>query len=162
VSGTWWSFPDGLVQTVAQVPAALGWVEDALGEEHAALVPVSGTGRILELAAEEDWTGLCRRYPLDVTASRRHDWFRTTGRNGGWVIPDWERVAQDWDAVHLPVLGYLRCAGRALPVDEGRATVVAGWNPDTTIWLTDSAREEVEPRQVWRRDRDGQSWVLTP
>ncbi|MFE4196445.1 hypothetical protein ACFRJ9_11320 [Paenarthrobacter sp. NPDC056912] len=79
-SGDWWSIPHGLVQTVARIPDGLSLVEDSLGWEHATTVPVTGTGRILEIESAEDWTDLCRTFPLEVTASRRHDWFRTTGR----------------------------------------------------------------------------------
>ncbi|MFF2244391.1 hypothetical protein ACFVTM_09460 [Arthrobacter sp. NPDC058130] len=93
VSGTWWSIPHGLVHTVGQVPAALSLVEDSLGWEHATTIPVRGAGRTLEIGTAEDWISLCRKFPLDVTTSRRHDWFRTTGRPGRWVIPDWEQVA---------------------------------------------------------------------
>lgn len=48
-------------------------------------------------------------------------------------------------------LAYLGSANRALQVDVDTATVIAGWNPDTTIWLTDSAREWAGPRWHWRR-----------
>jgi hypothetical protein len=112
----------------------------------------------LEIRTPADWTSLCSEFPLDVTASRRHDWFRTTGRDGRWVIPDWERVAEEWDAVHLTVLGYLSGAGRALPVSPDTATVIAGWDPDSTLWLTDVAREWEGPRQSWHRAPHDQSW----
>jgi hypothetical protein len=68
-----------------------------------------------------------------VTASRRHDWFRTTGRDGAWVIPDWALVAREWDAIHLPVSAYLESAGRAIEVAKETASVT--WDPDTSIWL---------------------------
>ena len=160
LSGPWWSIPTGLVGTVSRIPAGLNLVEDYLGWEDAVAIPVSGTGRTYEIRTEDDWTGLCRRWPLEVTASRRHDWFRTTGRDGRWVIPDWEQVAGEWDAVHLTVPGYLGCAGRALPVEAGTASVIAGWDPDRTIWLTDVVRE-TGPRQPWHRPRQGDAWVRT-
>ncbi|PVZ54701.1 hypothetical protein C9424_15085 [Arthrobacter sp. H-02-3] len=158
-SGTWWSIPHGLVHTVGQVPAALGLVEDSLGWEHATAVPVRGTGRTLEVGTPDDWISLCRRFPFEVTASRRHDWFRATGRHGRWVIPDWEQVAGEWDAVHLSVLGYLSGASRALKVDAETATVIAGWAPDSTIWLTDVARASDFPRQAWHRASHGDRWT---
>ena len=43
-------------------------------------------------------------------------------------------------AVHVAVDGYLSAAGRALPVEHPSgpaATVLAGWDPDATWWLTD-------------------------
>ena len=161
-SGTWWSIPHGLVHTVGQVPAALGLVEDSLGWERATTVPVRGAGRTLEIRTAADWISLCRRFPLEVTASRRHDWFRATGRQGRWVIPDWEKVAGDWDAAHLTVLGYLNGATRALQVDAETATVIAGWAPDSTIWLTDVAREWEGAWQTWHRASRGDPWTPAP
>ncbi|MCQ1999614.1 hypothetical protein [Arthrobacter zhaoxinii] len=139
---------------MGQIPAGLSLVEDSAGLEEATVIPVSGTGRTLRIRSPEDWIALCRAYPLEVTASRRHNWFQTTGRIGRWVIPDWEQAAERWDAVHLTVLGYLRSAGRALAVDAGTASVIAGWDPDSILWLTDRVREIEGPRQIWRRSAD--------
>lgn len=161
-SGEWWSIPHGLIHTVARIPEGLSLVEDSLGWEEATVIPVAGTGRILEITTEEDWTTLCRAFPLEVTASRRHDWFRTTGRHGRWVIPDWEQAASTWDAVHLTVTGYLSVAGRALAVGEDTSSVIAGWNPDTTFWLNDVVRESGEPRQHWHRPHNEDLWQLAP
>ncbi len=151
LSGTWWSFPQGALQSIGRIPLGLNLIEDSFGWEHTTTIPLRGVGRTYEIRGEDDWLSLCRAYPLEVTASRRHDWFRCTGRDGSWVIPDWEKVAEQWDAVHLRALAYLGSANRALQVDADTATVIAGWNPDTTIWLTDSAREWVGPRWHWRR-----------
>ncbi len=159
VGGEWWSIPQGLIHTVARVPEGLSLVEDSLGWEDATAITVSGTGRVLEIRTATDWTDLCRTYPLEVTASRRHDWFRTTGRHGRWVIPDWERAASEWDAVHLTVAGYLNAAGRALPVGPDTATVIAGWDPGSTIWLTDVARESEQARQFWHRPHNQDEWL---
>ncbi|WP_312178750.1 hypothetical protein [Arthrobacter sp.] len=157
-SGSWWSFPLGLLRTVGAIPAALNLVEDFLGWEEATVIPVYGIGRTFEIHRAEDWISLCRSYPLDVTASRRHDWFHTTGRDGRWVIPDWQQVAGEWDAVHLTMSGYLHTAGRALQVGPDTASVLAGWDPDCTLWLSDVAREADSPRQLWRRDRQDDAW----
>ena len=153
-SGTWWSIPHGLVQTVGRLPAGLSLVEDSLGWEEATAIAVRGSGRTLEVQTAEDWMALCRRFPLEVTASRRHDWFRTTARSGRWVIPDWEKAASEWDAAHLSVAAYLNAAGRALDLGDGTATVLAGWNLGSTIWLNDVARELPGQRQQWRHERD--------
>ncbi|MFJ5962037.1 hypothetical protein [Pseudarthrobacter oxydans] len=161
VSGTWWSIPHGLIQTVGQLPAGLSLVEDSLGWEHATTIPVHGAGKVLEIKTAEDWLNLCCNFPLEVTASRRHDWFHTTGRHGRWVIPDWEKVASEWDATHLTVMGYLHAAGRPLEVDLETATVIAGWDPDSTIWLTDVARDWSGPRQQWQRESNRDEWIRT-
>ncbi|MEC5201085.1 hypothetical protein RCH21_003341 [Arthrobacter sp. PL16] len=160
-SGTWWSFPQGTLQTIGRVPLGLNLIEDSVGEEHATVIPVRGAGRTYEIRTGEDWVSLCRDHPLEVTASRRHDWFRCTGHDGKWIIPDWEKVAQRWDAVHLTALAYLTGANRALQVDADAYTVLAGWNPDTTMWLTDVAREWEGPRQHWQRSTYQEAWTNT-
>lgn len=157
-SGSWWSVPWELLTTRAEVMDALQYVEDSLGWDIATVIPMRGAGRILEVGSADDWAELCREYPMDVTASRRHDWFRVTGRVGSWIMPDWERVAQRWDAVHLTTLGYLSAATRLIEVDDEYATVIAGWAPDSTVWLTDSVREREEPREHWRRVDGGPEW----
>ncbi|THJ67747.1 hypothetical protein E8P82_02605 [Arthrobacter echini] len=157
-SGTWWSFPQGALQSVGRIPLGLNLIEDSLGWEHATTIPLRGLSRTYEIRGEDEWVSLCRACPLEVTASRRHDWFRCTGRDGDWVIPDWEKVSRQWDAVHLTVLAYLGSANRALQVDVDTATVIAGWNPDTTIWLTASAREADGPRAQWRRATYQDPW----
>lgn len=161
-SGNWWVVPHGTIRSVGRIPLGLDLVEDSFGWEHATAIPVRGVGRTYEVRTEADWVFLCREYPLEVTASRRHDWFRTTGRAGRWVIPDWEKVAEHWDAVHLTVLAYLSSAGRALEVDADRSAVIAGWDPDVTLWLTDVARELGPPRQQWARTADQEDWVCEP
>lgn len=161
-SGTWWSFPQGTLHTVGRMPLGLNLIEDSFGWEQATVIPVRGTGRTYEIRTGEDWVSLCREHSLEVTASRRHDWFRCTGHDGRWVIPDWEKVAERWDAVHLTTLAYLTSANRALHVDASTSTVIAGWNPDTTIWLTDVAREWEDPRQHWQRTTNQQTWTRTP
>lgn len=158
-SGSWWSVPQQLLETRTEPLDALQLVEDAADWEVATVIPVRGAGRIREIGSADDWADLCREYPMEVTASRRHDWFRVTGRNGRWLIPDWERVAQHWDAVHLSTWGYLCSATMLIDVDSEHATVIAGWGPDSTLWLTDVAREGNEPRQMWSRLDEGNVWV---
>ncbi len=80
-----------------------------------------------------------------MTAQKRHDWYRTTGRDGRWVMPDWSRVAEMYGGVHLTVTGYLAAAGTAIDVDDDAASVIAGWAPDETHWLTDASA----PTATW-------------
>lgn len=159
-SGTWWSFPPAaLVRTTRGLgesgPGGLWFVEDGFGETESTATPVAPTlARVCEIGGADDWVELCRRHPLVVTASRRHDWFRTTGRDGGWLQPDWAAVAREYDAVHLTVAGYLAAAGRALPVTDGWASVIAGWAPDETFWFTPPVVEPARAEQ-WQRFDDG-------
>lgn len=118
---------------------------------------------MLELTGSEGWAAPVQRYPLEVTAFRRHDWWRVTGCNGTWVIPDWAAVTADVDAVHLTVDGYLSTADRALPVDVpalGRParTLPASWDPDATWWLTD-APTGLDEATDWRRQAQDAPWA---
>ncbi|WP_344334464.1 acetyltransferase [Brevibacterium salitolerans] len=142
-SGAWWSTPSHSVpsttgELVDGTPAGLCFVEDGLGWQRAAAHAwdVPSHLHILEIDGPEVWADLCRRFPLEVTGSMRHDWFRTTGRNGRWVVPDWAQVAEHFDGVHLTPLTYLAAAGTAISVGPDTASVIAGWNPDQTFWFS--------------------------
>lgn len=174
-SGNWWSTPAyaGLITTTRPLPGLgsihLVWEEDDFAAERAAIWRLTPTRppRVWELDGPQSWVDLVDRYPLDVTNSRRHDWYRTTGLSGPWQIPDWQAVATEWDAVHLTVAGYLTTATRALPLaDNHTSTVLAGWNPDQTWWLNDAlAMESTEP-DSWHysEERDGTNiaWLREP
>ena len=67
------------------------------------------------------------------------------------MLPDWAAVSADYDAVHLTVLAYLSTAGRALAC-RGGATVLGGWEPDVTYWLTDQL-SQAEPLTTWTAER---------
>ncbi|MDN4481808.1 hypothetical protein [Demequina muriae] len=162
-SGTWWSVPPlALVTTTRSLrdagPAGLHLVEDSFGEDRAVTlrVTVPQGADVLEIACAEDWAALCRRHSIDVTASRRHDWFSCTGRAGDWVIPDWEGVSTEHDAVHLTAAAYLEASRVAIRVDDGRASVIAGWNPDATVWLRD-VTIPASPEVAWMWP-DGGEW----
>ena len=167
ISGTWWSRPPyTLTKTTPGLagrgPVGLWLVEDGFSWETATAerIQVPGDARIFEIDGPDAWADLVRRYPLDVTASRRQDWYRTTGRSGAWAIPDWSQVQHDVDAVHLSIAGYLTTAGRAIPLDEERSTVLAGWDPDATFWLRDVI-SDAESRLHWFYDRGSANWELS-
>ncbi|WP_406692302.1 hypothetical protein REH65_10645 [Saccharopolyspora sp. ID03-671] len=161
-SGHWWSAPPReLITTTRARPAALGLCleEDSFGPEWAWCRSVRTTRepRVLEITGPEAWCEIVERYPLEVTLSRRHDWWRVTGWAGRWLIPDWNAVAADHDAVHLTCAGYLTTAGRALPVDEAR-TMLAGWDPDQTYWFSDDL--DVGEPVFWRGEpEDLDTWA---
>jgi hypothetical protein len=164
VSGAWWSIPFTRPATLtttrglAGAPAGLQLVEDGLGWEGAVASPVRVTDpSVYEVDSAEAWAGLCRRFPLTATASRRHDWYRVTGRAGVWLRPDWAAVAQHYDGVHLSVAAYLRLAGTVIPVTDEAASLIAGWSPDETWWLRrERVRVVPEVRVEWRRGDDGE------
>ncbi|WP_182354984.1 hypothetical protein [Flaviflexus huanghaiensis] len=159
-SGRWWSMPPNNLlsssgTTVTGVPAGLEYVEDGPPSDHAEVLRLAlDKPAVFVIDSEEDWADLCDTYPLDVTAEVRQDWYRTTGRAGPWIIPNWRDVGRDWDGVKLTVAGYLTLAGTLIPTRQG-ASVIAGWNPGHTYWLTDV---EILDRQRWKRRSDGMTW----
>jgi len=172
-SGCWWSTPAmaSLVTTTRPLPALgsveLVWEEDSLGQRSALIWPLTTTRvpRVWEVDRPAAWVRLVDRYPLEVTNARRHDWYRTTGRVGRWRIPDWSAVADDWDAVHVTVAGYLTTATRALPLGDGdSATILAGWNPDQTWWLTDTLATTTGHPASWHNpcDPNGPDFAWRP
>jgi len=171
VSGEWWSAPISWTAS-REVPwrapvtsppirswgpdgvgsSELVWMEDDGGWTSADVQPLAPTSapRVYEVTGPSAWADLVRRFPMGVTASRRHDWYRHTGRDGAWAIPDWLAVHEVYDAVHVTVAGYLTTAGLAVEVGDGTASVLAGWSPDLTAWLTD-VLEKSGPAERWQR-----------
>ncbi|MFZ2529203.1 MAG: hypothetical protein WAX14_16360 [Rhodococcus sp. (in: high G+C Gram-positive bacteria)] len=165
-SGEWWSAPLTHMWASSRTladgnPAGVWFVEDSMGWDRAFArrVTVPPGAAVLEVDDADTWVDLCRRFPLEVTAEKRHDWYRTTGRDGRWVIPDWQRVAEHHAGVHLTVAGYLSAAGTAIDVDTDTASVIAGWAADETFWLTDAVVPDEVP-VVWVRD--DQVWNREP
>lgn len=166
MSAHWWSIPPHEFELDEQCPVGLALVEDRSDWERAdcADIVVPDGLDVLEIWGPEDWAALCRRYPLPVTASKKHDWFRTTGRyDVEWVMPDWQAVAEANDVVHLPVVGWLRTAGIAVPGADGVASVLAGWDPDAAFWLTSCPAHVGQPVEwVFADDFDDRSLRVRP
>lgn len=160
-SGSWWSAPvlAGVCATTRALPNAgpvrLRLVEDAMGWEAATSqrIRVPAGARIFEITGPRAWAELVARYPVDVSRSRRHDWWRTTGRTGTWLIPDYLALAAHFDAIHLTVAGYLTTAGRPVDIGSDAASVLAGWDPDQTYWLTDPPTPTGTPQRWLATDR---------
>lgn len=204
--GTWWSSPPQLSELLLStpvlpatggvrpgidrvagrevdggrwgLPVGMSLVEDDLGVEevHARAVRLRPGVRVFEVHRAQDWCDLVASHPRSVTFSRRHDWWRATGWEGAWALPDWSSVAREWDGVHLSVAGYLTVSGRLLQTTvsgtlvgqdvEGIApgvarTLLAGWSPGQTYWLTD-VMEEVGDPVPWSSSGDDYPWCWTP
>jgi hypothetical protein len=143
-SGGWWSTPlwHAVVSTrpLGDLPALeIEITEDRFDATKSRifhLVPTSNL-RVCEIDGPDDWLELVETYPFDVTGEKRGTWWQTTRIDDTWFIPDWEAVAADFDVVHLTGMGYLTTAGRPLAAAGGH-TLMAGFSPDESFWLTDS------------------------
>jgi hypothetical protein len=159
VGGEWWSAPAaaGLPYTTRRLRSftavELVCRDDSFGERQASIwnVNVAAGARVAEVHGLADWARLAEAYPLDVTGARRAEWSGRYGWAGPWLVPDWSRLARDWDGVHVSAEGYLRAQEQAAPVRDGR-TVLAGWNPDATYWLRDVIRLTESVPERWIRE----------
>lgn len=168
--GVWWSFPPyALEKTTSMIPG-IGPVgvyceEDSQGaNEKDAWKVVTAAARVFEIESARDWARLCTWYPIDVTASRLDMWSLNTKRQGKWVIPDWLKVSNDFDAVHLTAAAYIELAGEAIEVPElGQkgewASCIAGWTPDWTFYFVPIIAEQ-STRRVLRVDDSVEGAIL--
>ena len=69
-----------------------------------------------------------------------------------WVTVDWERASQEYDGIHLSVLGALDAAyvpvRVGIPSSRGVRecwTMMAEWEPGSVVWLND-------PMNSWPAD----------
>jgi hypothetical protein len=135
---SWWSTPDLPVSLDARVVRnGQPWLLD---DYQSRPVVVSSTPvdfgnakpRVYEIASARDWAEFVNSYPYTAKSFLTYDWGYPDST--GLIIPDWAKVAKDWDAVHVSVSGYLSAAYRPLPIRHGW-TVLAGWHPGATVWL---------------------------
>jgi hypothetical protein len=161
-SGEWWSAPAGVgLPCTTRKLASFTAVElicrdDSFGETEAAVwdVSVNPGARVAEVHGLADWSRLVEAYPLDVTWSRGEQWSPRLGWKGPWLLPDWDRVARDWDGVHVTADAYLQSRGQMSRV-RGGATVLEGWDPDTTYWLSEAIMLAASSPETWVHEQDG-------
>lgn len=167
ISGMWWSTPahESIPATTRSLgdlgPVGLWAQEDMSISQYAITWPIDiiGSSRILELRTAADYVNLVERYPLRMTRSRLHDWYRVTGTVDEWFIPHWGMIAKDYDAVHLTTVAYLEAATRRLPI-AGGSTMLAGWSPDVTYWIGNCVVGGSRP-QEWQHKSvgNGDLWL---
>jgi hypothetical protein len=140
--GTWWVAPTGAVES-SRIRAASSeghrllddhWLASA--DDAPIAISVDPRARVLEIADARDWVELVEAHPRPSPELLTYDW--AVGAQD-LVLPDWFEVAEEWDAVHVSAAAWLGTAYRLLPLGDGRSTVLAGWNPDGTSWLTSAA-----------------------
>lgn len=97
-------------------------------------LPVLAATKVWEIDGPRSWIELCRRYPDDTTRTYAEQWRDWGLRQERVVTPNWERVAQEWDGVHLSMGGLLTTEG--VPLDVGNAgSMLQGWTCEGTLWL---------------------------
>lgn len=128
------------------------------------LLRIRPEARVWDIDAPEDWVRLVERYPTVATrphagwelwAPHQHpsdtERLRTIPTQHALrvepavhVIPDWERVAADFDGVHLSWAGFLSTEGYVSELPDERVTMLRYWGSERTLWLRDVV-DELEP-----------------
>ncbi|GAA1227473.1 hypothetical protein GCM10009676_07160 [Prauserella halophila] len=134
VSSSYAQLPIPALVTSSYIDGDTCW--DALASAHVGdaepnssptrtLLHSDSSSRVFEIDSADSWHELVTRYPLRAAAAER-----------GGLAPDWQSVAQDWDGVHLSLMGFL--AGTHVPVGMGAdRTVLWTWDSEQTYWLRD-------------------------
>ncbi len=125
------------------------------------LLPVRRDARVWNIDAPNDWARLVESYPK--VATRPHEGWELPGPNqhrsdtkmlrlvtsqravrteiSGHLLPDWARVAEDFDAVHLSWAGFLTTEGYISDLSSGALTMMRYWGSERTLWLHDAFGE---------------------
>jgi hypothetical protein len=139
---TWWVAPTGAVES-SRIRAASSeghrllddhWLASA--DDAPIAIAVDPRARVLEIADARHWVELVEAHPRPSPELLTYDW--AVGARD-LVLPDWFEVAEEWDGVHVSAAAWLGTAYRLLPLGDGRSTLLAGWHPDGTSWLTSAA-----------------------
>lgn len=123
-------------------------------------LPVNMGARVYELHRPEDWNNLIRAHPFVATTT--HGSWELPGPNQSLkstglldiphqkaavteltthLLPDWQRVAKSFDAIHLSWAGFITMEGYVKSADEGTVTMLRSWGSERTHWLADCFKE---------------------
>ena len=92
---------------------------------------VDESARIFEIHGPNDWHRLCVEYPAEGNSGRNEPDF---SHDAGKLVPDWSKVARDWDAIHLSFGGYLTSEQVRVESEHGW-TYHWAWHHEAALWL---------------------------
>ncbi len=98
------------------------------------MMNVDESARIFEIHGPNDWHRLCVEYPAEGNSGRHAGNEPDFSRDAGRLVPDWSKVARDWDAIHLSFGGYLTSEQVRVESEHGW-TYHWAWGHEGTLWL---------------------------
>ncbi len=129
---------------------------------HQRRVTIRPEARVLEINSAQDWHDLVRDYPADGTHTTHPDDKDTPwGQSDGLMVPDWSRVVEDWDGIHVTPWAQLTAAQVRVTSEigwtepwawEGAHTLWLDWAFDTVEDLPAVEKETYEPGQRYEID----------
>ena len=83
-------------------------------------LPVTSGARVAEVHSTADWCRLVGEYPGEIREEVLH--------------PDWRRIGERWDAVHVSAGGLIATEDQPCPAGPENCRLL-GWNIESTVWL---------------------------
>ena len=111
---------------------------------------IGESARVLEILGPVDWHALCVSCP-------RINEDPASPAGAGTLVPDWRRLAERWDGVHLTFMGLLTVPFVRHCSASG-STMMWSWNTEGTIWLPGAP---IEQQGVTAGDGHGQQSIDT-
>lgn len=90
--------------------------------------------RVFEIHCPEAWHNLSVTYAMQVPSQRMNAQLLSSAGMEAGPAPNWQRVARDWDGIHLSFFGLIT----SLFVTENRggvSTTLWAWPSERTLWL---------------------------
>jgi hypothetical protein len=134
----WWSHPNTLPSFQANSEHLSGFAfDDAIIQPTSmAKLEVPTAAKIYEIHDARDWLSLVDRFATQVKVLHLDNWrFSEDPVLESVWIPDWQRVADEFDGVYLTPAAYLGVSYTFIEMEDGRATFLSGWSPGATFWL---------------------------
>lgn len=134
----WWTHPN-------TVPSFQGWstAVKKFAFDDAVVLPnemknltVDESQTIFCIGSAQDWQWLTNKYSVEVEVLHLDQWrIPSESRVEAVWVPDWVRVAKDFDGVYLSPAAYLSSSYSFRQLPDGRVTILSGWSPGATYWL---------------------------
>lgn len=135
IPGTWWITPEECAITLDASVIRNGnhYIRDDFQviEKVHPLVN-DPKGKIYRVSDVSTWCNLVDTYGIHASVST-YDWAPKTAHRP--MVPDWNRVASDWDAVYVSVSAYMETAYWPISLSGNDWTVLSGWHPGSTVWF---------------------------
>jgi hypothetical protein len=95
---------------------------------------VAAGARVFEIRSADDWVGLVQNYPALVETEPVEE-SPEVFVPAPVYLPDWPRVAEDWDGVRWTLFGKLRSLVVPWPVLDGYTILIDELGYEQTLWL---------------------------
>ena len=116
---------------------------------------IESEARVYTVNGPTDWEQLVAAYPL-ARGQRPNSSWELPGPNQSGVVdelmavdgqqvmrtklnrfvePNWDQVADDWDAVHLTWAGFLTTEGLIIDLGHDDIAMLRNWHSERTLWL---------------------------